>query len=378
MEYIDIYDIRLDTDRLPALLKEREVAFFGDPEEVKVDTPEKAAAVIEALWDASNLAQEKFWLLGMDKENNVKGAFTVTAGTLLSSLVHPREVLQRAMLIGADNIIVAHNHPSGQLHESESDKKVTTILDRAATKAGMRLIDHILVAGGDHISITPDHELGLTRQMSAAEEPLVYRRSHDPLPESLKNTEIMLEYEAKAAARELWGDKTSDSNSLQVLALGGRREIKAAYTVPLPADADTTGRVFAQAIMAGAASIIILGGDDDAYTNNILTDELNTYAEIYSIRIDDHIKTIDSDRHSYVAEPKPEYEHGMGDILLSPHYPGVYEAYIEQVTATEDWKSKAAHHPSLRDTLTANRAKAEAHSTELPRRDTQISREDAR
>jgi len=376
MEYIDIYDIRLDTDRLPALLKEREVAFFGDPDEVKIDNPEKAAAVIEALWDASNLAQEKFWLLGMDKENNVKGAFTVTVGTLLSSLVHPREVLQRAMLIGADNIIVAHNHPSGQLRESESDKKVTTILDRAATKAGMRLIDHILVAGGDHISITPDHELGLTRQMSVAEESLVYRRSHDPLPETLKGTEIFQEYEALAAARELWGDKASDSDSLQVLALGGRREIKVAYTVPLPADAGTVGKVFAQAIMAGAASIIILGGDNDAYTNNILTADLNAYAEIYGIRIDDHIKTIDNHQHSNVAEPRPEYE--LGDIYLSPEYPGVYEAFIERVTATEDWEAKAAHHQSLRDTLSANKAIAEERNPTLTCRDTQISREDVR
>jgi len=61
-----------------------------------IDSPEKAAEVIESLWDASNLAQEHFWLIALDGGRKISAAFTVTVGTLMSSLIHPREMFQRA------------------------------------------------------------------------------------------------------------------------------------------------------------------------------------------------------------------------------------------------------------------------------------------
>jgi len=99
---IGIYDIRLDADRLPKLIKEREILFAGaDEDDIRIDTPAKAAAVLEAVYDASNLAQEKAWLLALNEDNTIKGAFTVSVGTMNSTLIHPGEVMLRAMKIGA-------------------------------------------------------------------------------------------------------------------------------------------------------------------------------------------------------------------------------------------------------------------------------------
>ena len=101
---INTYNIRFNSDRIGELVKEETYAYSSA--ETIIDSPVKAAELIESLWDGSKLAQEHFWLLALDEARKVVGAFTVSIGTLMSTLVHPREVFQRAMLAGAASIIV--------------------------------------------------------------------------------------------------------------------------------------------------------------------------------------------------------------------------------------------------------------------------------
>ena len=147
---INTYNIRFNNDRIGELVKESTFAYSSD--ETVIDSPEKAAKLIESLWDASNLSQEHFWLLALNGARKVAGAFTVTVGTLMSSLVHPREVFQRAILSGAASIIIAHNHPSGMLDISEQDREVTKRIRQAGDILGIRLDDHVIVADGDFVS----------------------------------------------------------------------------------------------------------------------------------------------------------------------------------------------------------------------------------
>ncbi|MDR1814710.1 MAG: JAB domain-containing protein, partial [Tannerella sp.] len=69
----------------------------------------------------------------------------VTIGTLDSSLVHPREVFADAITDRAASIVVAHNHPSGDLEVSPDDIEVTKRLQDCANLLGIRLLDHIIV-----------------------------------------------------------------------------------------------------------------------------------------------------------------------------------------------------------------------------------------
>jgi len=147
---INTFGIRFNSDRIGELVKENTFAYSTN--ETVIDSPEKAAKIIESLWDASNLAQEHFWLLALDGGRKVTGAYTVTVGTLMSSLVHPRECFQRAILAGAASIIVAHNHPSGNLDISEQDREVTRRLRQAGDLLGIRLDDHVIIADGDFVS----------------------------------------------------------------------------------------------------------------------------------------------------------------------------------------------------------------------------------
>ena len=114
-----------------------------------IDSPEKAA---EQLHNIRNKKQEYFVSLTLDGARRLINNRVVTIGTLMSSLVHPREVFSLAIEDRAASIIIAHNHPSGMLDISEQDREVTRRIKQAGDIIGIRLDDHIIVAGDDHVS----------------------------------------------------------------------------------------------------------------------------------------------------------------------------------------------------------------------------------
>ena len=146
---INTYQIRLNEDRKSELVKERGINYG---ESTVVDSPDRAAEILERVFDLSNQAQEVVCLLALDGARRVAGAFEVSRGTLTSSLVHPREIFQRAILSGAASIIISHNHPSGALTLSEQDRAVTKRILDAGDLLGIPLDDHIICAGGSFIS----------------------------------------------------------------------------------------------------------------------------------------------------------------------------------------------------------------------------------
>ena len=114
-----------------------------------IDSPEKA---IEHLSHIKNKKQEHFVLLTLDGARRLINNRVVTIGTLMSSLVHPREVFSPAIEDRAASIIIAHNHPSGILDISEQDREVTRRIRQAGELLGIRLDDHIIVAGDEFVS----------------------------------------------------------------------------------------------------------------------------------------------------------------------------------------------------------------------------------
>ena len=113
-------------------------------------TPEKA---VEQLSDIRDKKQEYFLYLTLDGANRLIAKRIITIGTLTSSLVHPREVFAEAITDRAASIIVAHNHPSGNLEPSQADREVTERLRDAGDLLGVKLIDHIVVTKDSYSSI---------------------------------------------------------------------------------------------------------------------------------------------------------------------------------------------------------------------------------
>ena len=80
----------------------------------------------------------------LDAKNRPLGWRTVSIGTDVSAPVKPLLVLQPAVLLGANAMIFAHSHPSGDLEPSPEDKKLAEMLCQACTLLGLRLLDNII------------------------------------------------------------------------------------------------------------------------------------------------------------------------------------------------------------------------------------------
>ena len=90
-------------------------------------------------------AEEVFIMVTVDTKHRVTGIFEVSRGSLNSSLVHPREVFKRALLMNAAGIFVAHNHPSGDVTPSKDDAVTTRQLKEAGEVLGVSLLDHMII-----------------------------------------------------------------------------------------------------------------------------------------------------------------------------------------------------------------------------------------
>ncbi len=98
------------------------------------------------------LAHEEFWVLYLDNAHVVLERSLLGKGGFTATVVDIRLVLQQALKWGATAMIVAHNHPTGNLTPSAADKTLTLKLKDAAKLLNMLLLDHIIVGKNEYFS----------------------------------------------------------------------------------------------------------------------------------------------------------------------------------------------------------------------------------
>jgi DNA repair protein RadC len=112
-----------------------------------------ARDAVAQLQELRTAKKENFIVLYLNARNQLIHKETISVGTLNASLVHPREVFKPAIDHLAAGIIIAHNHPSGELVASEEDIKVTKRLAGAGELFGIEVIDHLIIVTGGFISL---------------------------------------------------------------------------------------------------------------------------------------------------------------------------------------------------------------------------------
>ena len=128
-----------------------------DFEDKKISSPDKVRDILEEVFELSELAEEVFILMCLDTKNKVTGLFKVSQGSLNASIVHPREIFKRALMQNSNAIVLAHNHPSGDVTPSGEDISVTRRLQEAGDILGIKVLDHLIVgAGGRYKSFKED------------------------------------------------------------------------------------------------------------------------------------------------------------------------------------------------------------------------------
>jgi len=97
--------------------------------------------------------QEIVTALLLNAKYEVIGSETVSKGGIVKAHVEPRDVFRCAVKRGATGVILIHNHPSGDPTPSEDDINATTAIEKAGELIGVKLIDHIIIGLGRHVSL---------------------------------------------------------------------------------------------------------------------------------------------------------------------------------------------------------------------------------
>lgn len=103
--------------------------------------------------DLRHLQQEKVVLLMLDTKSKMIKEMEMTSGTVNASLLSPREIFLNALKYEAVNLILLHNHPSGDPTPSREDIHSTKRIREAGNLIGIKLMDHIIIGDNRYISL---------------------------------------------------------------------------------------------------------------------------------------------------------------------------------------------------------------------------------
>ena len=119
----------------------------------KIQCPHDIFNIAQNVIRANEYAEENLWLITLDTKNNITGIFTVSTGSLNTSIVHPREVFKRAVLQNAASIIICNNHTSGDPAPSREDIDTTKRIYNAGQILGIELLDHVIIGDNRYTSL---------------------------------------------------------------------------------------------------------------------------------------------------------------------------------------------------------------------------------
>lgn len=109
------------------------------------------------VWDENKMEmQEEFKVLLINRANRVTGVYEVSVGGITGTVADPRLILAAAIKGLAVGIVLAHNHPSGNLKPSLADEQLTAKIKTAASYHDIRVLDHIIVTPDAYYSFADE------------------------------------------------------------------------------------------------------------------------------------------------------------------------------------------------------------------------------
>lgn len=143
------YNLMMDEDRIPVMVKESEYEYAH----VGINSPGAVAEMLNKCLHMNDLCEEYVYLVCVNNAfTQPYQIFEISHGTVNHSLVSPREILQRALMCGASGLFLAYNHPSGDPEPSEEDIMVAKGLYEAASVIGLKFLDFLIIGGETYYS----------------------------------------------------------------------------------------------------------------------------------------------------------------------------------------------------------------------------------
>lgn len=138
------YAVELDEKRLPVMVEEEAQEYLIK----QLNAPDKIAGMLNTCFKLDRKAEEHVYMIALDTKCNPLGIFEMGHGTVNKCVLNTREIFMRALLCGAVNIVIAHNHPSLDTRPSKEDDKLAARIKRAGKLMGIELLDFIIIGYG--------------------------------------------------------------------------------------------------------------------------------------------------------------------------------------------------------------------------------------
>ena len=130
------------------ILEEYRLRFNTLRETIKIGGAPEAIAKFITHYESLDQSRESFVIMFLDQQNKFIKIETLFTGTINSSAVYPREIIKAVLECNAQNVILSHNHPSGKVDPSSSDRLVTKKIKTALESIDVNLLDHIIYGNG--------------------------------------------------------------------------------------------------------------------------------------------------------------------------------------------------------------------------------------
>lgn len=139
-------------------LKEIDVVYKPLAEMVSrpsITCPQDAVSVFRENWDDMKIGLvEQFKVMYLNRGNKVLGITNLSSGGITGTVVDPKVLFAVALKVAASAVILAHNHPSGNLTASQEDIKLTQKLEQVGKILDIAVLDHIILSGLDNSAIS--------------------------------------------------------------------------------------------------------------------------------------------------------------------------------------------------------------------------------
>jgi DNA repair protein RadC len=132
----------------------------GEVKKMQIKTSFDSFQALKLFFDQDTIElTETFIVIYLNRANNTIGWMKVSSGGLTGTIVDVRIVLGTALKAAATSIILAHNHPSGNLHPSQEDFNLTKRIKEAAKFMDITVIDHLILTDENYYSFADEGQI---------------------------------------------------------------------------------------------------------------------------------------------------------------------------------------------------------------------------
>jgi DNA repair protein RadC len=126
---------------------------YEKPENIVITSSKKAAEILSFLEHEN---EEYFWAIYLNKRNSVIKYEFISKGSATQTVVDTQKIYRRALELKSQAIIIAHNHPSGNVNPSQADINITKEIKAGAALLQIQLLDHTIIANGKYFSFADE------------------------------------------------------------------------------------------------------------------------------------------------------------------------------------------------------------------------------